>query len=131
WFLASDFTKTAKSAPPYFHKSLVISTGLSQPITMQFAPDGRLFILERTGNVRIYKNGQLLAQPFVTLPAASNGDRGLIGVTFDPDYAINHYVYFYYAGSDNFNYLVRFDASDDIATEPATIIYQTTVPSER
>lgn len=98
---------------------------------MEFAPDGRLFILERTGAVKIYKNGSLLSEPFVTLPAASNGDRGLIGVTFDPEFETNRYVYFYYAGSDNYNYLVRFDASGDVATEPATILFQTTTPSER
>ena len=124
-------SRTVQSAPPNFYKSVIIGTGLNQPITMEFAPDGRLFILERTGNVRIYKNGSLLSTPFVVLPAATNGDRGLIGLAFDPDFNQNHYLYFYYAGSDNYNYLVRLDASGDIAIDNPTVLYQTTTPSER
>ena len=64
---------------------------------MAFAPDGRLFVCLQSGQVRVInKDGVLLANPFVRLSVDSNGERGLLGVAFDPNFASNHYVYLYY-----------------------------------
>jgi len=123
--------QSAKAAPPaYFHTSAIISSGLSGPTGFEFAPDGRIFILQRTGEVKVYKNGQLLPNNFTVLPSLATGDRGLIGVTFDPDFANNKFVYFYYTAQDKLNYLVRFSAAADTATDNPVIIYHTTSPSE-
>ena len=65
---------------------------------MQFAPDGRLFVCEQSGRLRVIKNGVLLPTPFVTLNVNSSGERGLLGVAFDPNFATNHFVYVYYTG---------------------------------
>ena len=54
---------------------------------MQFAPDGRLFVCEQGGRLRVIKDGALLATPFVTLTVNSSGERGLLGVAFDPAFA--------------------------------------------
>ncbi|MEJ7677608.1 MAG: PQQ-dependent sugar dehydrogenase [Segetibacter sp.] len=59
-------------------------------------PDGRLFVTQQNGQLRIIKNGVLLAQPFITLNVNSSGERGLLGVAFDPAFSTNHYVYLYY-----------------------------------
>jgi glucose/arabinose dehydrogenase len=118
------------AAPPAnFQATQIIGSGLDVPSGFDFAPDGRIFILERTGEVKIYKNGTLLSTPFTKLDSAASGDRGLVGIAFDPDYANNHFVYFYYTGTDTLNHLVRMDASSDIATAPPTILYETTVAS--
>src|SRR3989338_8047415 len=119
------------SAPPSgFQNTEVINSGLSFPTGFEFAPDGRIFILERAGAVRIYKNGALLATPFVTLPSATTGDRGLTGIVFDPNFASNHYVYFYYtSSSDLHNRLVRYHAEGDTAHEAGTVLYETLTPS--
>jgi glucose/arabinose dehydrogenase len=69
---------------------------LDAPTAMAFAPDGRLFICEQEGRLRIVENGELLATPFLTLQVDSRGERGLLGVTFDPDFETNRYVYVYY-----------------------------------
>src|SRR5207302_1478224 len=66
------------------------------PTAMEFSPDGRLFICLQTGQVRIIKNGSLLATPFLSLSVDSSGERGLLGVAFDPNFFTNHYVYVYY-----------------------------------
>ena len=117
------------AAPPDdFQRLGVVTSGLSGPTGFEFAPDGRIFILERTGNVRVYKNGQLLAQPFVVLPSAATGDRGLTGIAFDPDFDQNNYVYFYYTSTNLINYLVRMNASGDVGTD-LTVLYQTTQQS--
>ncbi|MEK7150828.1 MAG: PQQ-dependent sugar dehydrogenase, partial [Patescibacteria group bacterium] len=131
WVIVSIFlSKSAFAAlPADFQKTQIIGSGLDGPSGFDIAPDGRIFILERTGKVKIHKNGSLLATPFINLPSLATGDRGLIGIAFDPDFASNHWVYFYYTGTDALNHLVRFDASNDIASGNSVEIYRTTFPS--
>ena len=105
--------------------------GLDDPSGFDIAPDGRIFVLERAGKVKVIKNGQLLAQPFADLPSAASGDRGLLGIAFDPHFGqANHYVYFYYTGLDLLNHLVRFDASGDVGAEGPYQIFATQSPSQ-
>lgn len=90
-----------------------IATGLASPTAMAFAPDGRLFVCEQSGRLRVIKNGALLATPFLQVSVSSNGERGLLGVAFDPDFANNGYVYVYYTTSTSpiHNRVSRFTAS--------------------
>lgn len=70
---------------------------LASPVNMSFASDGRIFVLEQAGRVRIIKGGLLLPQSFVQLDSVfSQKEKGLLGMAFDPDYASNGYIYFYY-----------------------------------
>src|SRR3954468_8403507 len=69
------------------------------PTAMAFAPDGRLFVCLQTGQLRVIKNGVLLATPFVSLSVNSSGERGLLGIAFDPNFAANQFVYLYYTTS--------------------------------
>lgn len=113
--------------PTNFQRTLLVGSNLNAPTGLGIAPDGRIFILERAGAVKIYKNGALLPTPFTTLPSAASGDRGLAGITFDPNFLQNHYVYFYYTDAvDLHNKLVRFDASTDTAQNGPVVLYQTT-----
>lgn len=92
----------------------LLAGGFALPTAMQFAPDGRLFVAEKAGTLRVVKNRVLLPRPFVTLPVASDKERGLIGVTFDPDFEDNGYVYVYYTKpSPVKNRLSRFTADPD------------------
>lgn len=118
------------AAPPqYFQTGLIVPSGLNGPSGFEIAPDGRIFILERTGTIKVVKNGSLLSTPFADLPSVATGDRGLIGLAFDPDFTNNHYVYFYYTGLDLLNRVVRFDASGDVGTNGPVILYETSSPS--
>src|SRR4051812_37681727 len=83
---------------PGFTDSLV-SGGVTRPVAMEFAPDGRIFVTEQPGDVRVIKDGQLLPTPFATLNVSSTGERGALGVTLDPDFAQNHFVYVYYTAT--------------------------------
>ncbi|MEV6923359.1 PA14 domain-containing protein [Dactylosporangium sp. NPDC051485] len=124
-------TPSHAAPPPGFQTSPVVGAGLDGPSGFEIAPDGRIFILERTGKIKIFKNGQLLAQPFAELPSVASGDRGLIGIAFDPAFGVdNFYVYFYYTGLDLLNRLVRFDASTDVGTQGPFLIFQTQSPSQ-
>lgn len=90
-----------------------VATGLASPTAMSFAPDGRLFVCEQGGRLRVIKNGALLAQPFLTLSVSSAGERGLLGVAFDPNFASNGFVYVYYTTSSSpiHNRVSRYTAS--------------------
>jgi glucose/arabinose dehydrogenase len=99
-----------------------IATGLSSPSAMAFAPDGRLFLAEQTGSIRVIKNNTLLSTRFVTLKVDSAGERGLLGVAFDPNFAANHFLYVYYTvpgrrGAPAHNRVSRFTASGDTAAK--------------
>jgi glucose/arabinose dehydrogenase len=93
---------------------------------MTFAPDGRLFICEQGGDLRVVKGGSLLAKPFVHVPTTANGERGLLGVTFHPSFgAANQYVYVYYtlttAGTSH-NRISRFTANGDTAMTGSELV---------
>jgi glucose/arabinose dehydrogenase len=91
---------------------------------MEFAPDGRLFVCQQGGSLRVIVNGALLATPFVTLTVDSAGERGLLGVTFDPNFAGNHFVYVYYTvpGQTAHNRLSRFTANGNVAVAGSEVI---------
>ncbi|WP_287129606.1 sorbosone dehydrogenase family protein [Candidatus Cyanaurora vandensis] len=105
----------AATVPEGFTESLV-ANGINAPTAMEFAPDGRLFVLEQSGAVRVIKDGTLLAEPFVQLEVNSAGERGLLGIAFDPDFERNAYVYLYYTvPSPTHNRVSRFVAQGDVA----------------
>jgi glucose/arabinose dehydrogenase len=107
---------TAATLPSGFTENLV-ANGLSRPTAMDFSPDGRLFVCLQGGQLRVIKNGTLLATPFITLNVDSNGERGLLGVAFDPNFAANNFIYLYYTvpGATAHNRLSRFTANGDVA----------------
>jgi len=85
--------------PPVAIRTETVVAGANFPVSLVFAPDGRLFYTElQTGNVRIVQNPttptpQLLAMPFATVPVATTGEQGLLGLALDPNFAVNHFVY--------------------------------------
>ena len=86
----------AATLPPNFARSQVAG-GLVEPTAMEFAPDGRLFVAEQRGTLRLVQAGGKLAT-FLNISGGvdSAGERGLLGVTVDPGFSTNHYVYLYY-----------------------------------
>jgi glucose/arabinose dehydrogenase len=80
---------------------------------MEFAPYGRLFVTQKGGAVRVIKDGQLQSTPFVTISVNNVGERGLLGLAFDPDFETNNHIYFYYTTSSSpiHNRVSRFTAS--------------------
>jgi uncharacterized protein (TIGR03437 family) len=99
-------------------------SGISSPTAMEFAPDGRLFVCQQGGQLRVIKNGALLPTPFVTLSVDPGGERGLLGVAFDPNFATNNFVYVYYTVPTvpRHNRVSRFTANGDIAVPGSEFI---------
>jgi glucose/arabinose dehydrogenase len=121
-----------------FDGNLNDSTGNSKPgrvstliASMDFAPDGRLFFTEKnTGNIRIMtKDNQVLATPFVTVhDIYVHAEQGLLGLTIDPKFEQNGFVYVYYTYLDKvnatpFNRVVRFtDGGNNTASLTYTVL---------
>ena len=81
----------------------LVASGLSSPLYLTTpAGDPRLFIVEQEGRIRIVKNGQLPATPFldITGPVGAGGERGLLSVAFHPSYATNGYIYVDYTDNN-------------------------------
>jgi glucose/arabinose dehydrogenase len=102
-----------------------VLTGLNFPVSLKFAPDGRIFFNEKdTGNVRIIlQNGTLLPTPFATVsPIFNGGEAGLLGIALDPSFVSNGYVYVYFNYRDSQSYthghIRRYTAMGNVGTSP-------------
>src|SRR5216684_8519245 len=103
-------------------------TGLNFPVSLKFAPDGRIFYTEKdTGNIRIIQqNGTLLPTPFATISSIiTTGETGLLGIALDPAFSSNNYVYVYYTYRDSQSFthghIVRYTANSNTGTSPRDI----------
>ncbi len=121
--LLSATPVAATTLPSGFTESIVAS-GLANPTSMSFAPDGRLFVTQQGGDLRVIKNGALLATPFLQVTVDSAGERGLLGVAFDPAFASNQFVYVYYTSTTpaTHNRISRFTASGDVALAGSEVV---------
>ena len=71
---------------------------VDSPIALDFTPDTRMLVATQLGQVRVYKSGQLLQTPALDLSGkiCKSFSQGLLGLTVDPNFAANHYVYLFY-----------------------------------
>jgi glucose/arabinose dehydrogenase len=105
-----------------------VVSGLSVPVQMATAPDGRIFVNEKnSGNIRVVTPTvklpwQLQAIPFATLPVVTGpgGERGLLGIALHPNFSLNGFVYVFYTASDTVNRVVRFTATKSGGNTVAT-----------
>jgi glucose/arabinose dehydrogenase len=76
-----------------------VLTGLEIPWSMNFAPDGRLFVTERPGRVRIVTLGGASELALTLDGVYAQGEAGLLGLALDPEFAQNRFVYLYYSAT--------------------------------
>lgn len=103
---------------------LPIASGLDRPVDVESAYDGsgRLFIIEKYGAIRIFKDGLLLDQPFLNIDDRVNdsgNEMGLLGMAFHPDFEQNGFFYVNYTGEGGHTRISRFHATGDTA-DPAS-----------
>src|SRR5688500_16282297 len=102
--------RTLMSLPSGFAQT-TFAAGLTAPTAMAFAPDGRLFVTQQNGDVRVVTpQGQLLSQPFAHVDVRNEGEQGLIGLAFHPDFASNGQLYLHYATPNALNRVSRVTA---------------------
>jgi len=108
--------------PAGFVRSTVAGD-LNEPTVIEFAPDGRLFIGERSGRILIYENGSLVATPLIQIAVNTlNGERGLVGLAVDPSFATNGYLYAYYTTSEPRNRVGRFTVVGNTANPASELL---------
>jgi glucose/arabinose dehydrogenase len=111
----------AQTVPTGFVIDTVIGSGLAAPMDFCWLADGRLLIANRAGPVMIWTG---VGSPVTigTVPSVeSGGERGLLSLAVDPNFATNGYVYFYYSSSaDSFMHLDRFTCTGDLAIPGST-----------
>ncbi len=93
----------------------VVTTGLSQPVHLAAVPgDDRLFVVELGGVIRIIEGGAVLPTPFLDISAkvTSGGERGLLSMAFDPQYAQNRRFYVNYTDVNGDTRVERYVASE-------------------
>jgi uncharacterized repeat protein (TIGR03806 family) len=120
--LACEEARAAKLLDGF--SEMVIVTGINGATAMDFAPDGRLFVCEQTGELRVVKNDVLLPVPFVKVNVDSSWERGLLGVAFDPHFDKNHFVYLNYVSPKPYPHhrISRFTAEGDVAAPRSEVI---------
>lgn len=100
---------------------VTIATGLEEPTALAFAPDGRLFVGERGGTVRIIQDGRPADPPFVRIEAYAESENGLLGVALDPDFENNHFVYIFATVSFREQRIFRFTELNGVGVDEVLI----------
>lgn len=70
--------------------------GLDTPWAIAFTPDGKIFLTERRGRIRVIDKGQLQPEPWMTIDVAASGEAGLLGLALDPRFSQNSWLYVAY-----------------------------------
>jgi len=106
------------SIPSGFDLQSVV-TGLDGATALEVLPDGRVLICEQPGQVRVVENDKLLKEPFVTLPVDAYWERGVIGVTCDPEFPKKPYIYVCWVAKEPYPHhrVSRFTMKDNAAIE--------------
>lgn len=103
----------------------VVASRLEAPWALAFAPDGRLFVTERPGRIRVIREGRLDPSPVARLQVLAQGESGLMGLVLDPDFATNGHLYVCHTaekGSDAVNRVVRLTLRDGAPGQPTVLL---------
>src|SRR5688500_10474872 len=120
----------AATLPTGFEERSVAS-GLTLPTAITWAPDGRMFVAEKRGVVHVVNlDGTMQQLLDISAHVQSYGDRGLLGIAADTDFATNHWLYLLYvyeptpapAGGARTSRLTRVTVGDDNTTSAETVI---------
>lgn len=93
-----------------------VATGLEVPWGLAFLPGGDVLVTERPGRIRLLRGGRLEPAPVATVPIASGGEGGLLGIAADPRFEESRRFYVYYTGDKGgrrVNRVVRYVLSPD------------------
>ena len=106
-----------------------VAEGLAVPWGVAFAPDGRIFVTERPGRIRVIENGVLRPEPWISLEGGigATGEAGLMGIAVSPDFAETGHVFVCVTQRRRVpggaaNDVMRFTDRDGSGTEPTIIV---------
>ncbi|MGC3948099.1 MAG: ThuA domain-containing protein [Chryseolinea sp.] len=108
---------------------VVLEERLQEPVELAVLPDLRVLFVERRGNVKIYDPKEGKSKVIATIPVSTKyhvqdgnqpeAEDGLLGVSLDPNFSKNNWIYFYYspAGDQSINVLARYELKGDELVE--------------
>lgn len=112
------------SRPTSFSQATLVSGFGSQLTAIAVAPDGRLFVTEKDGAIRVVRDGLLNPVAFATVNVASGSERGLLGIALSPDFGTTGLVYVYYTTTQGgvHNRISVFQALGDVAASTEQVL---------
>ena len=122
-FVAWATARTQSVEVPEGFVIQTLATNLNAATALTVAPDGRIFIADQTGPLRVWKDGRLLPSPALDLSGRVDDywERGLIGVTLHPDFPHTPHLFVVYVAKEPYPHHVvsRFTLLGDVA-DPAS-----------
>ena len=95
--LVAAVPASAEVTLPAGFSDRVVTSNITNPTDIEFAPDGRLFVAEQAGRVLIVQpDGSVLVFLDISAKVDATAERGLASIAFDPNFASNRYVYLDY-----------------------------------
>jgi glucose/arabinose dehydrogenase len=134
--LVAGAVASAADYPAGFEERTMVS-GLTEPTNVAWAPDGRMFVVEKRGTLKVVPPGGTTAATILDISARVNDykDRGLLGLALDSNFASNGYVYLLYtyelrplvsdSDSGMVSRLGRFTVSQSNAVSAETVLLGT------
>ena len=122
--LGANDSQLLASPPSEFDTTELVS-GLNEPTAFRFMPDGRIFISEKSGSIKVFANGQIQPEPvitLVTLPTDFADERGVLGIEPDPDFVNNGFLYVAYTTAQNYDRLSRITVTGNTADPASELI---------
>ena len=114
----------AEPPAPSLYKLALISDDLDHPVSIASNPTEtqRLYVVERSGTVRVFKDRKLLSTELLNIEEILNskGPNGLMALAFHPGYAKNHLIYVYYIDSQGDPVVGQFQSRSDATTDEST-----------
>ncbi|MCB0656982.1 MAG: ThuA domain-containing protein [Saprospiraceae bacterium] len=124
-----DYSKPTVAPEENRFTKVVLTDHLDEPMELEYLPDGRLIWIERKGDIKAYNPADQKITTITHMTVHHELEDGLLGMALDPNYATNHWIYFYYSPVGKVvNRLSRFDfdgksldmASEKVILEVAT-----------
>jgi glucose/arabinose dehydrogenase len=103
-----------------------LATGLDAPSALAVAPDGRVFVAQRSGDVVVWQGDRPISLALSLADTVRTGEVGLIGMTLHPEYSANGRVFIAYTSRDRVgavvNRIIRFRDVNNVLGEPAVLL---------
>jgi glucose/arabinose dehydrogenase len=126
----TDGAALATNAPLLRYAFPTIASGFTQPVFVTHAGDARLFVVEQAGVIKVIKNGQVLAAPFLDINARVRccTEEGLLGLAFEPNFASTRRFYVYYTNNNGDQVIARYLSNGGDGADPNSERILMTIP---
>ena len=111
---------------------VVLDSEAENPIDLAVAPDGRVFFIERKGELNVYRPDLGLTRLAGQLAVSTDFEDGLLGIALDPDFVRNNWLYLFYSphGEEAKQHVSRFELDgDELVLDSEVVLLE--IPTQR